>query len=382
MPSCDTCALLKVPDNAEHARHYRICGWQPGALPEPVLQLENLQLRRMSAARWVTLKVLTDDPGKLPPCSCWQSRNEADGELRPDEHPRLSSPSRKFYKYMKADTAKTVLENNSLRWSSPTLFNDPFDLQFDLHLEFNSDRVVSRVLDRFVDVYTGRAQPTAGSTLDENANLLRIEKPGLKEEAVRRETRPAIDATIRAIEAGLPKLHDELRAVLAPRKILCLSEMPDNLLMWAHYAEHHRGAVIEFSYIEEGKYASAWGAAKPVRYAAEIPKLADEAALVRRLLGHGHLATPEQFQDSVYVKAETWAYEKEWRVLGGWEDENSVEDIPFRPNEMTAVYLGCRMSNADQEQIRAMVGEKYPHAVIRAGTKSTRRFALVFAGAA
>lgn len=30
----------------------------------------------------------------------------------------------KFYKYMKATTAKTVLKNNRLRWSSPTLFND------------------------------------------------------------------------------------------------------------------------------------------------------------------------------------------------------------------------------------------------------------------
>ena len=46
--------------------------------------------------------------------------------------------------------------------------------------------------------------------------------------------------------------------------------------MWAHYAEYHTGAVIEFSYIEEGKYASAWGAARPVRYTAEMPKLADK----------------------------------------------------------------------------------------------------------
>ncbi len=86
MPSCDTCALLKVPENADHAQSYRICGWQPRALPEPVLQLENVALRRMSAARWITLKVLRDDPGKLPPCSCWQGR---DAEMRPEEHLRL-----------------------------------------------------------------------------------------------------------------------------------------------------------------------------------------------------------------------------------------------------------------------------------------------------
>ena len=117
-----------------------------------------------------------------------------------------------------------------------------------------------------------RAQPSAGSVLDHNAKLLRIMIPGLKEETVREENRSTICAAIRGIEADLPKLHDELRAVLAKRKVLCFSEVPDNLLMWAHYAEYHTGAVIEFSYIEEGKYASAWGAARPVRYTAEMPR--------------------------------------------------------------------------------------------------------------
>ena len=81
----------------------------------------------------------------------------------------------------------------------------------------------------------------------------------------------------------------------------------------------------------------------------------------------------------MYVKADVWAYEKEWRVLGGWEDEKTTEDIPFRLKELTAVYLGCRMSDVDREQIKAVVREKYPHAVIHVATKSARRFALEFA---
>lgn len=28
--------------------------------------------------------------------------------------------------------------------------------------------------------------------------------------------------------------------------ILCLAEAPDNLLMWAHYADCHRGFVVQF----------------------------------------------------------------------------------------------------------------------------------------
>jgi hypothetical protein len=288
----------------------------------------------------------------------------------------------KFYKYTKAEAAKTILDKGSLQWSSPKLFNDPFDMQFDLHLEYNPERVVNRVLQRFIEVYQGRARPVSGSVLDERAKLLRACMPNLKGADVRKENWDAIYETMKAMERGLPNLHDELRAVLEPRKILCLSEAPDNILMWAHYAENHTGAVIEFSYVEEGEYASAWGAAKPIRYMADMPRLANEEALVRSLIGRGRMATPEQFQDSVYVKADAWAYEKEWRVFGGWEDEHEKEYIPFRPKELTAIYLGCRMSEANRVDIKKTMAKKYPHAAIYNSNKSARRFAVEFSKAA
>lgn len=291
------------------------------------------------------------------------------------------TPNR-FYKYMTAKAAKAVLENNAFRWSSPSLFNDPFDMQFDLHLEYDRQQVVNRVLDRFMDVYTGRAQPVAGRTLDEKAKLLRACMPGIKEGKVRNEHRAAIYETLRLTEDGLPKLHEELRTVLASRKLLCLSEIPDSLIMWAHYAENHAGAVIEVSYLEDGTYASTWGAAKPVRYTANMPRLADERALTRCLLGEGPLATPQQFQDSVYVKADAWSYEKEWRVFGGWENQQKTEDVKFRVKEMTAVYFGCRMPDATRKEIKEIMTRKYPHASIQNGSKSVRRFALEFAKAA
>ena len=40
----------------------------------------------------------------------------------------------RLYKYVTVNTAKIVLETGKLRWSSPFMFNDPFDVQFDLHV--------------------------------------------------------------------------------------------------------------------------------------------------------------------------------------------------------------------------------------------------------
>ena len=47
--------------------------------------------------------------------------------------PSRRSPNRRhdrqyFYKYVSAKTAQAILTTRTLRWSSPILFNDPFDV--------------------------------------------------------------------------------------------------------------------------------------------------------------------------------------------------------------------------------------------------------------
>jgi len=79
MPSCDTCALLGVPDDPVHAKNYRVCTWQPASWPEPVLHLERIALRS-TVGRWVTLAVIRDKPELLPTCSCWEKKSP--GEAR------------------------------------------------------------------------------------------------------------------------------------------------------------------------------------------------------------------------------------------------------------------------------------------------------------
>jgi Protein of unknown function (DUF2971) len=291
--------------------------------------------------------------------------------------PRKWSHDRKhFYKYMTADVAKLVLQNNSLRWALPTSFNDPFDVQFDLRVEFDRDRVIDRALQNVVDLYMGRRHVPKGNPFADRIRWLQRTAPGLNEADLRNRFQQAMSAGMDNAQKHMPARHEEIRAVLAPLKLLCLSEVPDNILMWAHYAKDHAGAVMEVSVIE--KYDSAWGAAKPVRYEKEMPFLVDEERLVRVLSGEGTIATPELFEEAVFVKAIDWEYEKEWRLVGGWEKEKTEEFIPFYPEELTAVYLGCRMSEKDKKEIKELAIKKYGHATIYEGTKSTQRFAVEF----
>lgn len=70
-----------------------------------------------------------------------------------------------FYKYMTAATAKIVLANKTIRWSAPSQFNDPFDIQFNMQITADPDQVMSLARSRMLDVIEGRAEPKPGNML-------------------------------------------------------------------------------------------------------------------------------------------------------------------------------------------------------------------------
>ena len=55
---------------------------------------------------------------------------------------------RPFFKYVAAETALAILRNQSIRFSSPLLFNDPFDHQTCLHLGFDLEQFPNRLLEK------------------------------------------------------------------------------------------------------------------------------------------------------------------------------------------------------------------------------------------
>ena len=64
MPACDTCAHLKVPANADHARHYLVC---TVVTPLPAnmhfWDRDAVEGRVEGAARWITAKAVEDRIG-------------------------------------------------------------------------------------------------------------------------------------------------------------------------------------------------------------------------------------------------------------------------------------------------------------------------------
>ena len=57
-----------------------------------------------------------------------------------------------FFKYMPVSTAKIVLRNRTLRWSTSQVLNDPFDMRFQMAVNCNADALRSSVIDNLWQV--------------------------------------------------------------------------------------------------------------------------------------------------------------------------------------------------------------------------------------
>jgi hypothetical protein len=165
--------------------------------------------------------------------------------------------------------------------------------------------------------------------------------------------------------------------VLKDAKLLCLSEINDSILMWSHYSENHKGAVLEF--VCDKRSDSVLNKAERVTYSATMPRLMNEEDMVRFFSGQWRMDANVIMRNGIFVKAVDWSYEKEWRVwLPGESSGQEFTHIQFKQEELVGIYFGCRMSEQDQTVLLESVKKHFPHASAYRARKSAREFALQF----
>jgi hypothetical protein len=79
------------------------------------------------------------------------------------------------------------------------------------------------------------------------------------------------------------------------------------------------------------------------------------------------------------TKSDVWAYEKEWRIVAGLRDKTqSYEILRYAPEEVGAVYLGCKMADDDKQEINEIARHLYPTAKLMRAEKHPSKFELIF----
>ena len=263
----------------------------------------------------------------------------------------LSSNSRKFFfKYYSPETAKKVLETCTRRWSNPALFNDPFDTQFELFADVDAGAEAPKVLSTYL-----RKRKAAGKSV--------TLPPDLRARAL-----PAARESVQRYNSSVEEINTRIRNRFAKTTLFCVSELNDNLLMWAHYAKDHTGVVAKFLCVPG---VDTLCIAQQVKYSCDMPKM-----------GRWDLVpgVGEQiFRLLALTKSKDWAYEKEWRVIRYSERQSETyEDISFAPEELGALYLGWKIEEALKPELINIARRKFPKAEIYQARPHPQKFKLEF----
>jgi hypothetical protein len=279
-----------------------------------------------------------------------------------------------LYKYMSRDTGRIVLENRTLRWSTPRSLNDPYDVQFDLQVDMDRDAVRAAALAKMWDAFYGEGDFVPGNQFGVVIQVLRKIFPKLPREEFDREFGEAIDEGLSRLERALPEIQSDIRRIMANSKLLCLTESPDNKLMWAHYAEQNQGLVLGFRSVPE--LNSPYQQARPVEYLEDVPHLVNNEFLADMAAGLVSLDTKTVVDRLIYTKSSDWAYEREHRIdAGAGRDVDApFEDVPFNAPELGVIVVGCQMPDADRANITAVARQRFPHAELLQAQPAKHRF--------
>ena len=276
----------------------------------------------------------------------------------PPESDRSPTPAI-IYKYTDRNGVEKILSNRTLRFTRPSEMNDPFDVYIEDLLGMDLEEVHERAFDALCNLLTIAPQEYAHlcgvplESAEASARILRNASDERRAE-IRRYLKSvdiaALDPEYKTLRAEQPALRDAVVNNLRNCAIFCASRTPSNLLMWARYAEQHRGAVLGF--LPDVARDSMLTQIVPVAYSDRRPSLLDDSNLLASPTPESAAAANRQL---FLTKSSEWSYEQELRLFipGEMQAGQNATFKHFYATELVEVYLGCRMSG----QVRGKVTE-------------------------
>lgn len=246
------------------------------------------------------------------------------------ENPELSEMPKTLYKYRDWGNLyhKKVLTKSQVFFASPESFNDPFDCGIEIGFHHMQEDIPMReeYFERLVTHYTPHLQG------DDKVNEIK-----------------------RHIEAGkfkdddyLDSMHRDLRKKFNNQfGILSLTPINDNILMWSHYANSHKGFCVGFD--SEKLFESVGGSLGDVTYFDEYPDISPLEVWY------------EQHYKQSRSKAHFWNYEIEYRHIKQLDNGRIYTLIPETIKE---VILGAAIIDTHKKKILEITRRQHPKAKV------------------
>ena len=141
-------------------------------------------------------------------------------------------------------------------------------------------------------------------------------------------------------------------------KIIVYSLAASNrdILLWAHYADRHRGFCIEFVRNPDNQLGD-YETTRRVKYRDDYPII--------------NPIKEDAFDLKFFTKALAWKYEKEWRLV----NDEGVGEESLLNVDISAIIFGLKMAESHKEVIRKVTSD-IPNIKYRQAMKVPDRFEL------
>lgn len=282
-----------------------------------------------------------------------------------------------LFKYVTPSTGRKIIENGTLRWSTPPTLNDPFDMQFAFQLRIDRRAVRAMALDKMWQHFFGEL---LNQPLTEWGRMIRQRRGELtrcmsrEEFSKDPEFADVVDETIDMTEKNMAQTSATILRMFENDKILCLSDIPDSILMWSYYAQNHAGMVLRFT---DATPNNPLARAQRVIYVDQMPSLFDDEMLSNMLAGYKGLDERQIMDVVTYTKSSHWSHEREWRVSANrGRSDGPHEDLPFNAKELDGVIFGVRVAEAERRTLGALLKARYPHVELLQAKARSDAFAL------
>jgi hypothetical protein len=252
-------------------------------------------------------------------------------------------------------------KNDQVWMSGADEFNDPYDSAYAVDTSLIVGATPAADLLALYDAFPGKTKLSplspahrvrieqSSSPLDELISIIVDGSATAASSAQKTLLKDALTGALTHVVAT----HGQKQLALVQKglKVSCFTEIKDSVVMWAHYANYHKGFSVEYETAANSGSTfvqQLW----PVIYGAT--RLDVTPHFQRAMRG-------EDFNNLVATvaalcKSTEWAYEREWRVVAPLGP--SVAAFAMPTPKPCAVYLGTKIGAKDRDDVLQLARAK------------------------
>lgn len=230
-----------------------------------------------------------------------------------------------LFKYMTIKGAMRFLENAELLYSRPSDFNDPFDCKSYVDINGTMRKDWYKLFSKQPPMFPGALEYFVDRAMID---------PDYAQQIVQNSLEHAKEST----------------------GILCLTTKNDNILMWSHYSDCHKGVCIKFDMSRDSR-------------SFYFPK---RVVYGDKYMSFNFVENPNLFTESLFHKSQDWKYEDEYRVVK--TEGYGLHTI--NKECVASIIFGCKTNQEDENEIRKKIEENHFNVQFQRAVQSEQSYRL------